>query len=57
MSRTARSREGRTGIERLTGDSIDISEWVALPQDNYTDEAFDVNIGSELLTTNLGDFH
>jgi hypothetical protein len=167
MSRTARGSEGRTGIERLTGDSIDISEWLdfefydliwywhgpsadkdpnlgrwlgvahqigsdlcywiindkaqvlarttvqhvpfldqqdidirrkvdrfkeklraqlddlnytdesqaleciqdtftgndeveqqmALPQDDYTDEAFDVNIGSELLTTYLGDFH
>jgi hypothetical protein len=28
MSRTARGREGRTGIERLTGNSVDISEWL-----------------------------
>jgi hypothetical protein len=28
MSRTARGKEGRTGIERLTGNSVDISEWL-----------------------------
>jgi hypothetical protein len=28
MSRTARGPEGRTGIERITGDSVDISEWL-----------------------------
>jgi hypothetical protein len=28
MSRTARGPENRTGIERLTGDSVDISEWL-----------------------------
>jgi hypothetical protein len=28
MSRTARGPEGRTGVERLTGDSVDISEWL-----------------------------
>jgi hypothetical protein len=28
MSRTARGSEHRTGIERLTGDTVDISEWL-----------------------------
>jgi hypothetical protein len=28
MSRTARVHEGRTGIERITGDNVDISEWL-----------------------------
>jgi hypothetical protein len=28
MSRTARGKEGRTGVERLTGNSVDISEWL-----------------------------
>ena len=28
LSRIARGRDGRTGIERLTGDSCDISEWI-----------------------------
>ena len=28
LSRIARGRDGRTGIERITGDSCDISEWV-----------------------------
>ncbi|KAL7570573.1 hypothetical protein ACA910_017625 [Epithemia clementina (nom. ined.)] len=28
LSRTARGPEGRTGIEELTGDSVDISEWM-----------------------------
>jgi hypothetical protein len=35
----------------------EIEERMALPQDDYTDEAFDVYIGAELLTTYLGDFH
>jgi hypothetical protein len=28
MSRTARGSQGCTGVERLTGDSVDISEWI-----------------------------
>ena len=27
LSRTSRGHDGRTGMERITGDTVDISEW------------------------------